>query len=325
MYQIKNGKNNISLNSLALAHFEKLNFTTNKKQLLKYSPSNLLSERIKGFRPRLEKNKKDFFLVWEKNNYAFIRKIILTNPSDFPALIEEINLQLRSKKLTIDEIKDDLEDIFRYDNWRGTLKCKWLFEQINVYVCPYCNTEEVYKTDDKMYVEFDHFYPQGEYPYLALSFNNLIPSCHHCNSTSKGFKPFCITSHLHPYLDNYNEIAHFDINPKLIKYSDSFDIIINNIRPVDNVRFIKYNKDFELNTRYNRPYNKEKIRNLKKKRDEYSDTQIEEIVKSDLLPNITNRDECIRAFFDVIDENEIINKEYGKFQRDFLINFGLVP
>lgn len=31
--------------------------------------------------------------------------------------------------------------------------------------------------------QFNHFYDKGTYPYLALSFYNLIPSCSTCNSS----------------------------------------------------------------------------------------------------------------------------------------------
>ena len=49
--------------------------------------------------------------------------------------------------------------------------------------CPYCNRNYIYylsKTGE-IKPQIDHFYPKSKYPYLALSFYNLIPSCHTCN------------------------------------------------------------------------------------------------------------------------------------------------
>lgn len=65
-----------------------------------------------------------------------------------------------------------------------------LIEKLNLNVCPYCNRNFV--TNTKMRnnkgdlsirrtAQLDHFYPESKYPYLALSFFNLIPVCPTCN------------------------------------------------------------------------------------------------------------------------------------------------
>jgi hypothetical protein len=74
-------------------------------------------------------------------------------------------------------------------------------------VCPYCHihgTETEVQTDDfKGYrPQIDHYYPKSEYPFLALSLGNLIPSCAQCNG--QGFKhqtDFYEKQHLHPFID----------------------------------------------------------------------------------------------------------------------------
>lgn len=59
----------------------------------------------------------------------------------------------------------------------------WLQRQLGVKVCPYCN--RIYTTtlfgEHGIRPDFDHFYPQSKYPYLAVSLFNLIPSCSICN------------------------------------------------------------------------------------------------------------------------------------------------
>lgn len=55
----------------------------------------------------------------------------------------------------------------------------------------------------------DHYYDKGKYPYLALSFYNLIPSCNICNSKFKTTIDFKEIPHLHPYEDSFNEKAKF--------------------------------------------------------------------------------------------------------------------
>lgn len=61
----------------------------------------------------------------------------------------------------------------------------WLAKELGVRSCPYCNREYTFsrrlKSGREVHPEFDHFYPKSKYPYLALSFYNLVPSCHTCN------------------------------------------------------------------------------------------------------------------------------------------------
>lgn len=49
--------------------------------------------------------------------------------------------------------------------------------------CPYCNRNYIYALDKKNKIKppIDHFYPKSIYPFLGLSFYNLIPSCSTCN------------------------------------------------------------------------------------------------------------------------------------------------
>ena len=55
-------------------------------------------------------------------------------------------------------------------------------ESLNINTCPYCNRNYIYTTsENKLKHEIDHFFPKTYYPYLAISYYNLIPSCKFCN------------------------------------------------------------------------------------------------------------------------------------------------
>ena len=75
-----------------------------------------------------------------------------------------------------------------------------VFEKLNIRTCPYCNRQYTFtlvpKTKGEPYTspEFDHFFSKSQYPTLAISFYNLVPSCHCCNH-GKGAKQL----HLNPY------------------------------------------------------------------------------------------------------------------------------
>lgn len=59
----------------------------------------------------------------------------------------------------------------------------YFFKKLNIRTCPYCNRTYTFTCNDKIKTrpEFDHFYDKAEYPMLALSFYNLVPSCKICN------------------------------------------------------------------------------------------------------------------------------------------------
>ncbi len=60
--------------------------------------------------------------------------------------------------------------------------------------------------------EFDHFYPKSKYPYLAISVYNLIPVCSICNQRLKRDLSYPKKWYLHPFFDDFHEIAHFEFD-----------------------------------------------------------------------------------------------------------------
>jgi len=81
-----------------------------------------------------------------------------------------------------------------------------LIDRLGITVCPYCNRTYVqsitkinkyHKT--RRTSEFDHFFPKSKYPFLAISFFNLIPSCKTCNHI-KGVNPVLFS----PYDERIN-------------------------------------------------------------------------------------------------------------------------
>lgn len=106
-----------------------------------------------------------------------------------------------------------LNKIFDYENWFSNLKPsdEWgpyqLTKNLNLDCCPYCNRQYTFtivdtKNGKVARPELDHFLPKNSDPLLALSFYNLIPSCHVCNSNLKGAIPTAYDSHLSPYEQN---------------------------------------------------------------------------------------------------------------------------
>lgn len=142
---------------------------------------------------------------------------------------------------------------------------------IDIDVCPYCNRHYIYvvkkknKGEKNVQPEIDHFYPKTKYPFFAISYYNLIPSCKTCN----GFGGKEDSDPLDP-----NRII---VNPYLLEDSDfTFSYNIKNANILNSV----HNKDsIEIVFKNGKSGNIE-VFNLKQLYEMHSDHVLELIVKS---------------------------------------------
>ncbi|MED3977159.1 hypothetical protein P4639_27790 [Priestia megaterium] len=92
-----------------------------------------------------------------------------------------------------------------------------LINHLGISVCPYCNRNFITNTklidkNNNKYIkrtaQLDHFYPESKYPYLALSYYNLIPVCGSCNMIKSnnlvGVNPYEITNSDEHLIFDYN-------------------------------------------------------------------------------------------------------------------------
>lgn len=102
----------------------------------------------------------------------------------------------------------------------------WLAKLLDIKTCPYCNriyTFTISSNDKTIRPEFDHFYPKSRYPYFALSFYNLVPSCPICNHI-KGTRLI----DYHPYKKGFGEDYKFVIDEKQLRNRNVKEIKFNN-------------------------------------------------------------------------------------------------
>ena len=60
------------------------------------------------------------------------------------------------------------------------------FMQINkVGKCPFCGLNDLLGKDHSKRDAYDHYLPKAIYPFNSINFKNLVPACHHCNSSYK--------------------------------------------------------------------------------------------------------------------------------------------
>jgi hypothetical protein len=153
-----------------------------------------------------------------------LKEIIISNPKGLELLIEEYNrngFQLRifdpslGKKGELTTFGKVIRDKFNYKSFRQSANAMWFADSINIKSCVTCNTQYTLKTSQisgkKLLFHLDHYFPKSVYPYLSLSYHNLIPCCASCNM-SKSNKPFTLKDNIHPYIESFHDIAKFKLD-----------------------------------------------------------------------------------------------------------------
>ena len=51
--------------------------------------------------------------------------------------------------------------------------------------CPFCGISDIFGVYHSKREAYDHYLPKGIYPFNSINFRNLVPACHHCNSSYK--------------------------------------------------------------------------------------------------------------------------------------------
>ena len=153
--------------------------------------------------------------------------------------------------------------------------------------------------------EFDHFYDKDTYPILALSFYNLIPSCHICNSTLKGKEKFSINTHLNPYYDNFNDVAKFKLKIKNSTFYHTINGFSIELETEDN-RAKNSIKSFELKTLYQN--HKDIVLELIQKEAIYNESYLDELLSQYEGTLFKNREDFQR----LISGGYITDDEIGK-------------
>lgn len=123
---------------------------------------------------------------------------------------------------------------------------------MNVNVCPYCNRQYTFTIKKKTRPEFDHFYNKNEYPYLAISIYNLVPSCGLCN---KGKSTSSADGLLYPYEESFEDTdkaIYFVITNLILNVFNKEKINVKLESKNDNKNIIDvYNKCFNIEKLYN--------------------------------------------------------------------------
>ncbi|MEH7256652.1 hypothetical protein V7123_04270 [Bacillus toyonensis] len=253
---------------------------------------------------------------------------------------------------------DTLEDIFDYDHFcrqysKGN-KPKWgayeLVKQLNIGVCPYCNRQFITVAEPKeeekgrTRAHLDHFYSKSKFPFLAISFFNLIPCCYVCNSSLKGSQNVSIDSHIHPYDKGFGDLVQFTIQFKSGKgkldylkawYSnpDMFSIgfKVNEIekqnydpKEIDLLlkRIERNQKTFKLESLYN--WHTDYVGEILLKSLRYNDAKIDSLCHE--FPKLfPSKHDAVRGVYsNYVDIEQLDKRVLAKLTRDITREFGIL-
>jgi len=168
-------------------------FTERTEQALKTHRKKLKVDLIERLKRRLGKNENELIRGQYEKLVSFLENNVEEIIGGKIKDVILLQIKLYDKLGYSEALRGDLEYVFNY-KWFRSSKKKYdgfkLAKELAIDVCPYCNrnyttSHRIDGTLKNVFPEFDHFYPQKDFPLLALSFYNLIPSCSICNSHYK--------------------------------------------------------------------------------------------------------------------------------------------
>jgi len=235
-------------------------------------------------------------------------------------------LQVIKERLGNMSDREDVKALFNYETKFQTPISKFFEKQVEVHVCYFCNIEYINKfttQDERVKNGFtlDHFIGKSDYPYLALSLYNLIPSCYTCNSPKvKGTNEVNTLSPTSTVFDFDKKVKFktFMQNENLqIEAEEDFSLLLK--EDFSDI-YDRYIEVFELNGRYE--YHKTKVIEMINKRKEYPDSRIKELAK---LTEKTEKEVKQDLFGEYLFEKDDLHKRpLSKLTRDISKELGLL-
>jgi hypothetical protein len=282
------------------------------------------------------KNLENIFNVLIKKDKEFkklfkektLKQIVLAKPEELKELLDEFG-----------EMKNSIIiDIFKYSGkFQNEVITEFFTKNFDFTTCYYCNKDLIlnFNAPKKTSTfQLDHFYDKGKYPYLALSFYNLIPSCSTCNSSKvKGSKDcFKHDTRVGEFENEVCKIPNhkdFDFDKKvkfkLFMTESCKDLNIKNKENIDiklkehySNEYDKYIEVFKLNERYQA--HKDIVFEMIKNTELYPESRLKELQDLTGIPY----QQIKQDIFNLIDDDVDLSKQpFSKLIRDMSDELGL--
>lgn len=198
--------------------------------------------------------------------------------------------------------------------------------------CYYCNrqyTLAVLRNSDnkKLFMpQLDHFFDKKEYPILALSFYNLIPSCSNCNH-KKSNNSFTLDNNIHPYIEGFDKDGYFSFKPRTLAASqgesEDIDILFHHSNSEKGRKVLCNVNELGLDEIYNKSH-KDYVREMVKKKFISNDAYLNTLIKTYPKANLTLKEAYQLAFGNYLDESEFYKRPLAKLTKDIAIDINLI-
>lgn len=234
-----------------------------------------------------------------------------------PERLLEINKEFEKKGLSSHQLK--LIKSFFIQTGYNNFPNKEFLNLLEIYTCVYCNRNYTLDFDklNNARAELDHWFPKEDYPILALSFYNLIPSCHSCNHIKHNNAPDggwdnALQNINHPYLDDKTSIFSFSY----------FFSSINQPKAIIKSTSEKAKKTIEFN-KIDKIYETQSTRELKDLLDlryKYSQNYLDNLLNKTFTEEFSmSKEEAYRMVFGIEAKEENYHKRpFSKFKKDIL-------
>lgn len=160
---------------------------TNKQKTIAWSVYQKIPQIYLDLLPSNLKSKNDLADFKKKSELLLNQKLIVSSESFGNVFNEHLIQCIEDCKKMFDYKTFSKKSDNNTNKWDAYALCKAVAPRI----CPYCNRNftpiVTIRNLDKARPELDHFIPKSIFPMFAVSFHNLIPSCHCCNH-NKGSK-----------------------------------------------------------------------------------------------------------------------------------------
>jgi len=220
---------------------------------------------------------------------------------------------------------DEFTSSFKYDNKTKEYGAYQFVKLLNLKTCPYCNRnyismiEKNLKDDKQRRPELDHFHPKSIYPFLAVNYYNLIPSCSTCNKLKSDDDSLNL---LHPYDKKVKNIAvtywlndmkFYNVKSlKDLTFESEKSIDIEIDIPIDNKRIFQLERLYQEHT--------DIVIELILKYLHYPDSYIDELSKFGY-----SKEEIYRfVFANYLDMEDAHKRPLAKLTRDIAEELGLL-
>lgn len=225
---------------------------------------------------------------------------------------------------------------FDYDNTlskkpqslKGKTIRQWLIERLSIRVCPYCNhdymlprvlndDQRVEDSANKWGAELDHYMPKAKYYFFGLSFYNLVPICHWCNTCKREAK-----IDIHPYVEGFGEKIKFR-DPCIVNtiLGDKSEVCLKDMSGDKDSSLSRNIKVLRLDELYQQ--HSRLIQDLAYKAMSYNQGYYDSIIESFADLGLGRSDVYRLVFGTAHSESEMQNIPLSKFTKDILEQLGI--